>query len=264
MSHLYEMTFPNGKRYIGITRRTPGERLRGHIAQSKKGNYAVSNALKKYGVDAVTLKTIVEIDEWELLCLAEQEAIDLYKTRAPNGYNLTAGGEGIPGHKHSPEVRERIAAKRALQVCQKGRQVSDAQRKNLSLKLTGRAIHNDESKKRIGEAARGNQHSKGYRHTEAAKLRIAAANRQKTYKRGRVQSEAERALRSDAMRARYASGYVGPNTGRPRSDEANRKASEAMLARFKSPAERIKRSVQLATYWARRRGDPMSVLGGQR
>lgn len=51
------------------------------------------------------LEVLVYAD-WDYLVELERKAIQKFNTRAPNGYNLTDGGDGAPGYKHSDEARE--------------------------------------------------------------------------------------------------------------------------------------------------------------
>jgi hypothetical protein len=106
MGELYKLTFPSGKAYIGITLSTARERLRHHY-YGRSRNYAISNAIKKYGVDAVQIDVLARSDNWDDLCRLECEAIEEHRTRFPGGYNLTGGGEGIPErteHEHAAMV----------------------------------------------------------------------------------------------------------------------------------------------------------------
>lgn len=107
---LYKISFPvhlSKKCYIGITSKTDQERFKSHCRFSKK-NYAISNALKKYGKENAIIIVLAECDNWELLCLAEQEAIEKFNTFCHNGYNLTKGGDGILGLKHNKETKEKL------------------------------------------------------------------------------------------------------------------------------------------------------------
>lgn len=90
---LYQLSFPNGKKYIGITSKTVKERFIRHCAPANNKN-ACQRAIHKYGKENVIVTVLAECDNWELLCLSEMEAIEKFNTIAPNGYNLTLGGEG--------------------------------------------------------------------------------------------------------------------------------------------------------------------------
>ena len=92
---LYQLKFPNDKSYIGITSKTAEERFKQHCKLSlSKKRYAVHAAIRKYGKENVVLTVLDTVDNWELLCLAEMEAIEKFNTFMPNGYNLTLGGDG--------------------------------------------------------------------------------------------------------------------------------------------------------------------------
>lgn len=90
---LYQLLLPNGKKYIGITSKTAQERFKRHC-ELRKNKTAIQHAIHKYGKENVVVTILAECDNWELLCLAEMEAIEKFNTIAPNGYNLTLGGEG--------------------------------------------------------------------------------------------------------------------------------------------------------------------------
>jgi len=108
---LYKLDFPSGKSYIGITSRTAEKRFLGHIASARKRPFGiVSLAIKKYGVENVVLSILATVDNWELLCLAEQEAIEKFNTFSPNGYNLTLGGDGGLGRQKTEQEIEKIRA----------------------------------------------------------------------------------------------------------------------------------------------------------
>ena len=93
---LYQLLFPNGKSYIGITSKTANVRFKEHCFPSKKRN-AFQHAIHVYGAENVILLVLGTVDNWELLCLSEIEAIEKFNTfyKNGNGYNLTLGGEGV-------------------------------------------------------------------------------------------------------------------------------------------------------------------------
>jgi len=95
---LYKLDFPNGKSYIGITSKTAQERFNQHCCKSKNKN-PCQLAIHKYGKENIIINVLAECNDWELLCLAEQEAIEKFNTFKPSGYNLTKGGEGVFGLK---------------------------------------------------------------------------------------------------------------------------------------------------------------------
>jgi len=102
---IYKISFKQtDKVYIGMTTKSANERLSEHLRLDKKS--ALVNAIMKYGKNNIHLSILCECDDYELLCFAEQEAIDKYKSKYPNGYNLTDGGDGNIGYKYTNEQKE--------------------------------------------------------------------------------------------------------------------------------------------------------------
>ncbi|MFA6090035.1 MAG: GIY-YIG nuclease family protein [Candidatus Woesearchaeota archaeon] len=101
---LYKISFKTtDKCYIGITSKTAIERFKGH--KNKTSKSLISKAIRKHGVKNTILTVIADCDNWELLCLAEVEAIEKYNTLTPAGYNCTLGGDGVFGFKWSDEQK---------------------------------------------------------------------------------------------------------------------------------------------------------------
>ena len=88
---VYELLFPNNKRYIGITRQDPKKRWghgSGYIGQM------VYNPIKKYGWDNITHNILFTNMTREEACQKEKELIKKYKTTDMRyGYNLGEGGD---------------------------------------------------------------------------------------------------------------------------------------------------------------------------
>ena len=94
----------NGKQYVGQTMRSIKERYSEHIRKSRhnRDNLYLYTAMKKYGNDKFSIKEIDTIS-----CKTEEELqdklnkkeiyyISKFKTRKPNGYNMTDGGVLLP------------------------------------------------------------------------------------------------------------------------------------------------------------------------
>jgi len=108
MLSLYQLTFPNGKVYIGQTVRKMSVRLAQHRAAAKRGSpLPVHNAWRKHGEPSVSI--LSEYDCQEALHKAEIDAIEKLNCLVPNGYNLALGGGTAPSK--SPEVAAKIATK---------------------------------------------------------------------------------------------------------------------------------------------------------
>jgi group I intron endonuclease len=108
MGFLYRLTSPSGKQYVGITSGTVKNRWRYHRKDRLVDRTpALSKAIKKYGYSSFLVETLVEAD-WDSLVEIEKRAIRKFKTKAPAGYNLTDGGEGTPGYKHTESAKKKL------------------------------------------------------------------------------------------------------------------------------------------------------------
>ena len=173
MGVIYMLTcVPNGKSYIGKTideKRRIYAHFKGYTKQCK----ALHNAINKYGKENFTVKILHEGIIPELLADFEIAAIKEYNTKAPNGFNLTDGGEGslnpseetlrkrsekMRGRPQPKEVRDKISAShmgirpnaetRAKQSAAKkgkpswiaGKKHTEASRKKMSNTHTGKTI----------------------------------------------------------------------------------------------------------------------------
>ena len=109
MYYLYTITNSvNAKQYVGITNNV-GRRWIEH--KSGHGSKLVWQAVKKYGVENLVLDVLCEgciedIKQLEILLIQHLE------TQAPRGYNLTEGGEGATGWKHSNSTRKKMSESR--------------------------------------------------------------------------------------------------------------------------------------------------------
>lgn len=141
---VYMYMFPNGKRYIGKTKRTLLQR-QGSDFKGYKNCTVLWNAIQKYGVDNIEQVILLEgnITDAEAASL-EQEYILLYKTNCNRfnnpsyGYNLTDGGEGLTGWH--PDEERLIALREQLH--------------KLHLKQIG-SHHSDEAKEKMRQAKLG-------------------------------------------------------------------------------------------------------------
>ena len=105
---LYQLSFSNGKNYIGQTVRKMTTRLNQHRTAAKRGSpLAVHCAWRKYGEPSVSI--VGEYDSHEDLHAAEIAAIRDKCSLSPDGYNIGFGGETAPSK--SPEVAAKISAK---------------------------------------------------------------------------------------------------------------------------------------------------------
>jgi group I intron endonuclease len=97
-------------------------------------------AFKKYGLENFQFNIVAE-DSEERIKELEIELITSKNTVAPFGYNLTSGGEGSQGFKHSKETRKKMSQGRSgTNNAMFGKQHSVATRRKLSLRASERIL----------------------------------------------------------------------------------------------------------------------------
>lgn len=89
----------NGMKYVGQTTQPIKVRFRQHM----KANSYIGRAIRHDGVENFTVEVIEDCATFEQLNEREKFWIAFFNCMAPNGYNLTDGGEGVPGCSHTPE-----------------------------------------------------------------------------------------------------------------------------------------------------------------
>ena len=169
---LYRATGPTGRSYIGYTKDL-NSRVIAHRHAAKTGGTSYFHcALRKHGADNF---------KWEVLAIVqgegeakrlEVELIAKFQTKAPGGYNLTDGGEGM---NPTAETRARMSAAKKGQYTGAdnpfyGREHSAEVRARMSAAAKGKpksAAH----RRNIGAAR------KGCKHTAAARAAISAAHK---------------------------------------------------------------------------------------
>ena len=95
----------NGFEYIGQTTKTAEERFKEHIYSP----HYIGNAIRKHGEENFLIVTLKECYSKAELDFWEKYFIKSRNTMAPNGYNLTEGGEGVAGFTPSPETCSKIS-----------------------------------------------------------------------------------------------------------------------------------------------------------
>lgn len=98
---IYKYTSPSGKSYIGQTVRSLSERA-GHNGKNYKGCSLFFSAIQKYGLKNFDVEILAEVPR-KHLNEQEKRYIHLFNSLAPNGYNISVGGEQIgPSKKARP------------------------------------------------------------------------------------------------------------------------------------------------------------------
>lgn len=98
----------NGKQYIGITSMSIEDRAGANGSRYKNCPY-LYNAILKYGWDNFESIVLAKDLSHEKACDLEKYYIELYNTIAPNGYNLTGGGDS--GSIHTDRTKQTISKK---------------------------------------------------------------------------------------------------------------------------------------------------------
>lgn len=109
MGCVYLLTSPTGKRYVGQTQRGDVA-IRWGQHRCLRNHRPLSRAIAKHGWDAFQKEIVFETDDRLVLNAKEVELIALYDCMAPNGYNLTAGGDGVVRRVWTQAQRDRQSA----------------------------------------------------------------------------------------------------------------------------------------------------------
>jgi len=146
---IYKITNPEGEVYVGKTQ-DAHVRKRQHflytISNNKIKDNPLKQSLKKYGADNHTFKVVdnfFSTDDYSVgkeIFWIRSYMSNRVKWPKQNGLNLTDGGYGISGHRHTEEVRGRMAASGAVKI------FTEKHRANLSTSLVKRHSNGDGSK----------------------------------------------------------------------------------------------------------------------
>ena len=176
MGYVYKITNTvNNKAYIGISIHEPEkDRIQKHL--SGQGNRLIANAIKKYGKDAFTYEKLEANVFDAFLPDLEVFYIGKFDTIAPNGYNLTYGGDG-PGI-YSAQARRKISN------AKKGKPLTEAHRRKISESQKGEKNHfhgkkhSAEARRKISNFHRGRKKPP---RTEKHRRKISEAKRGKNH-----------------------------------------------------------------------------------
>lgn len=136
------------------------KRIRDHFFAENR-DLSIRGAIDKHGTDAFAYE-ILEVCQPDLLNFRECHWIASLDCIAPNGYNLTAGGDG---GRMNAEIRQKMSESAKDRTpwnkgkeTKKGWTHSHETRKKISEAATGRK-HTPESRKKMSEAAKGRKMS---------------------------------------------------------------------------------------------------------
>lgn len=153
---VYMHTFPNGKRYIGITGNPVKKRWK--RGKNYRNNIYMMRAVDKYGWDNINHEVIAFELSKEEAEAKEREMIALYKSNTPEGgYNITSGGECIGKHseetinklreirswlEQNPEYKRHMSeSHKGIAPPNKGVPMSEEQKRKISLAKRGCVGH---------------------------------------------------------------------------------------------------------------------------
>ena len=216
----------NGKSYVGITTRKIARRWYEHCYLGNSCGQLLNKAINKYGIDAFEIQVVASAKTISDLKELEKQLIVQYQTKVPNGYNLTDGGDGLTGYRHTEEQKKRNG---------------DAKRGT---------IHSDETKQKMKDAHLGeNNHFYGKSHSEETKQRISATKQANPtrYWLGKQRNEET---------CKKISKSLTGQLGRPHTEESRKKISAAHIGKKQgSPSleTRIKLSLATKKVWEQRK-----------
>ena len=220
----------NDREYVGQTTKTFEERFNEH----KCGTQYIDRAIRKRGVEMFATAILKVCYNREELDYWERYFIKYRNTMAPNGYNLTEGGEGGSPceetiekirdsinayYEEHPEARDRISEEQK-------RRFSDPVEREKAAERTRKVFENPEIAAKHAESQR-----RRFEDT-AERQRIADAVTK------RFSDPAEREAQSERIKAYFD------------TPGAREKCGESQQKRFEDPAEREKVSVGLKKYFA--------------
>ena len=224
------------KSYVGKSIR-PKKRIREHF-HGYGSSPVLFNAIKKYGKNAFCVQILESSVPESHLSKLESLHIRFFNSKAPHGYNLTDGGEGVSGRQASPITRQKLSE--AL----KGRKHSPEARQKLSEANKGKRLSPD-TRQKMSEVRKGMtpwNKGKTNPYSEEAHRKMSQANKGKKFspdhrrkiseaKKGRTHTPEARQKISESGKGR-----IPWNKGKTDvySDETRRKMSEAHKRRTRS------------------------------
>ena len=155
----------NGKRYIGLTRVGLAKRRKTHLMNARRDhghhNQYFYAALRKYGEYAFVFSELSHHASYVEACAAERNAIAALRPE----YNLTAGGEGVIGHRHNEETRQKMSARAKARNAPwpKGACPEEVREKLAASGRARKGTYSAELRARIGQAHVGRKNDRDSR-----------------------------------------------------------------------------------------------------
>jgi group I intron endonuclease len=141
------------KGYVGFTGRTFERRFEQHKKSARNGStWLLHASMRKHGVENFRVYHLSTVADRAAAVALETRFIVDYATRAPLGYNMTDGGDGATGYRHTEEWKTELGRRG------RGRKCSPEQVAAMSTRMLG-WVPSDETRQRMGESQRGRKHS---------------------------------------------------------------------------------------------------------
>lgn len=139
----------NEKKYVGQTVAGLKRRWQKHVNEALRGSMVkLQRAIRKHGSNRFISEVIHVCENKPEMDFVEMFYIAFLKTQEL-GYNVTSGGDGSVGTKHSEESKEKI---RRAHLGKKMPPFSEEAKRNIGLARFGRK-HSEETKRKMRIAA---------------------------------------------------------------------------------------------------------------
>lgn len=113
---VYLLTFPNGKKYVGLTKQGTDVRWKDHCCRAKNKNfegytYPLYRAIRRDGAENVKVETLHRCKTFDRMCELEIFEVKNQNSHINNscGYNLSEGGRGCTGYEWTEDQKRKAS-----------------------------------------------------------------------------------------------------------------------------------------------------------
>jgi len=231
----------NGRQYVGKTRNSLSIRRCSHEKSAKNGiGSYFHNAIRRYGSDVFDWEVLLEESTNRLLSRWERYYIKQLRTKAPDGYNLTDGGDGgvtVEGYTHSEEAKAKIkeyhnrpSVKEKMRQFHTGRKRPKATGLRISMACKGRRAWSKGLP----------SHYKGKKHSEASRANMREAQNRPEVK-AKISAFQKGRPKSAECGKEFGAYWKGKKR-RPLTDVEKELRRKTMLEKWKDPEYVAKRT----------------------
>lgn len=142
---VYKLTcIPNGKVYIGITKRYISKRMKQHRKLARRDcSFLISRAIKKHGWKNFRVEVLADDLNRHDACQMEIDLISKYRACYENGYNMTTGGQTGISPRQETKHKRSLAGKISWQKSEKMQKVVKDPERNRKIGEHSRKMHRD-------------------------------------------------------------------------------------------------------------------------